>query len=57
MAAILAVLLLALILGGLGFAVHALWWIAVILFIAWLIGFGFAGGETAGVRRRWYRRW
>ena len=30
MAIILAVLLLALILGGLGFAVHVLWWIALI---------------------------
>jgi len=28
---ILAVLLLALILGGLGFAVHVLWWIALIV--------------------------
>jgi hypothetical protein len=57
MAVILGVLLIALILGGLGFAAHVLWWIALIVFVAWLIGFGFSGGETAGVRRHWYRRW
>lgn len=57
MGVILLVLLLALLLGGIGFAVHALWWIAAIVFIAWLIGFGIRGGEMAGSRRRWYGRW
>ncbi len=56
MGVILLVLLLALILGGLGFAVHVLWWIALIVFVAWLIGFGISGGEVSG-RRRWYGRW
>lgn len=51
MGVILLVLLLALILGGLGFALHALWWIAVALFVVWLIGFGVRGTEGA----RWYR--
>ena len=36
---ILAVLLIALILGGLGFAVHVLWWIAIAALVLWLIGF------------------
>lgn len=59
MGVILLVLLLALLLGGLGFAVHALWVIAVIVFLAWLIGFGISRGEAAGTggRRRWYGRW
>lgn len=58
MGVILLVLLLALVLGGLGFAAHVLWWIAIIVFVAWLIGFGVRGGELAGGRRgRWYRRW
>ena len=58
MGIILLVLLLALLLGGLGFAVHALWIIAGIVFVAWLVGFGFSGGELSGGRRaRWYRRW
>jgi hypothetical protein len=57
-AVILLVLLLALILGGLGFAAHVLWWIAIIVFVAWLIGFGIRGGEmSSGGRGRWYRRW
>jgi hypothetical protein len=54
---ILAVLIVALILGGLGFAVHVLWWIALVVFVAWLIGFGVGEGAAAGGRRRWYRRW
>jgi hypothetical protein len=55
MAVILAVLLLALILGGLGFAVHVLWWIALIVLILWLLGFFFTGAAAGGTRRRWYR--
>jgi len=39
MAAILLVLLLAIILGGLGFAIHVLWWIALAVLVLWLIGF------------------
>lgn len=57
MGVILLVLLLALLLGGVGFAVHALWFIAAIVFIAWLIGFGIGRGEMSGGRRRWYGRW
>lgn len=58
MGVILLVLLLALVLGGLGFAAHVLWIIAAIVFVAWLVGFGFGGGQLAGGRRsRWYRRW
>ncbi len=54
MGLILLVLLLALILGGLGFAVHILWIVAAVVFLFWLAGFGLARGETAG-GRRWYR--
>lgn len=50
MGLILAVLLLALIFGAVGFAVHVLWIVAVIAFLIWLIGFFVAGAE-----RRWYR--
>lgn len=57
MGVILLVLLLALILGGLGFAAHVLWWIALVVFVAWLIGFGISRGEMSGGRRRWYGRW
>lgn len=55
MGLILLVLLVALLFGGLGFAVHALWIIAVLVFVFWLVGFGLARGEAAGGRGRWYR--
>ena len=51
MGAVLLVLLLALILGGLGFAVHVLWWVALVVLAIWLIGFFVRG--TSGAR--WYR--
>jgi len=55
-AIILVVLLIALILGGLGFAVHVLWWIALAVLALWLLGFLFRVAETGGGRRsRWYR--
>ena len=54
MAIILLVLLLALVLGGLGFAIHILWWIALAVLILWLLGFAFRGAETRG-GGRWYR--
>jgi hypothetical protein len=51
-APLLAVLLLILILGILGFAVvKVLLWIAVILLIVWLVGFFMRGAGGA----RWYR--
>lgn len=51
MGVVLVVLLLALILGGAGFALHALWWIALIVLAVWLVGFLVRSGESA----RWYR--
>ena len=54
MGLIVLVLLAALVLGGLGFALHILWVVALIVFLFWLIGFGLGRGETAG-RRGWYR--
>ncbi len=54
MGIILLVLLLALVLGGLGFAIHILWWIALIVLVIWLVGFLVRVGE-GGSRSRWYR--
>ena len=51
MALILLVLILAILFGGLGFALHALWWIALIVLILWLVGFVARTGEG----RSWYR--
>jgi hypothetical protein len=47
---ILLVLLLALLFGAAGFAIHFLWIIAVIFAICWVAGFAFRSGEG-----RWYR--
>jgi hypothetical protein len=57
MGLILLVLLLALLFGGLGFAAHVLWFVAVVLFVFWLIGFGLGRGARAGSRgwHRWHR--
>ena len=58
MAVILVALLIVLILGGLGFAIHFLWWLALIALVIWLLGFFLRVGETiAGPRRRRWYRW
>lgn len=51
MGVILVVLLIAILLGGFGFAIHVLWWIALAVLVLWLLGFLLRGGEG----RRWYR--
>lgn len=52
---ILAALLLVLLLAGVGFAIHALWIAAIVLFIAWLVGVALGRGESAGSHR--FYRW
>ena len=47
---VLLVLLLVLLFGGLGFAAHTLWIVAVVLALFWLAGFAFRSGEGS-----WYR--
>ena len=51
MGVVLFVLILALLFGGLGFAVHILWYVAIALLLVWLLGFAMRGAEGA----RWYR--
>ncbi|MDT0463047.1 hydrophobic protein [Streptomyces gibsoniae] len=55
MVPVLLVLLLALILFGVGFAVKVLWWIALAVLVIWLLGFLMRGTTAAGGRSRWYR--
>jgi len=56
MGIVLLALLVVLILFGLGFALHVLWWIAIIALVIWLLGFLMRAGEgVASRRRRWYR--
>jgi hypothetical protein len=49
MGLILAILLLAILFGAVGFAVHFLWIVAAIVFLVWLIGFAAHSAEA-----RWY---
>jgi hypothetical protein len=44
--------LLALLFGGLGFAMHFLWIIAVVLLVVWALGFVMRSADGGG---RWYR--
>ena len=57
MVALVVLVLLLALLGGLGFAVHVLWYVLVIAVILWLIGFFVGGLSEGGGRRRWYGRW
>jgi hypothetical protein len=46
MSVFLLVLVLALIFAGAGFAVHLLWIVAVVLFVAWLVGLVLGVGRS-----------
>jgi hypothetical protein len=55
--ALIALVLILAIFGGLGFAVHVLWYVLIVAILLWLIGFFIGGVPAAGGRRRWYGRW
>jgi hypothetical protein len=59
MGAFIVLLLILAIFGGLGFAVHVLWFVLIVAVLLWLIGWFIGGAEHAmmGGRRRWYGRW
>jgi hypothetical protein len=52
---IVLVLLLALILFGVGFALKVLWWFAIIVAVIWLLGFFLRSTGADGKRGRWFR--
>jgi len=52
---LLVALLVVLLFAGLGFALHVLWIVALLLLVLWLIGFAVGRGENAGSRR--FYRW
>lgn len=54
MGPLLLVLLLVLVLFGAGFAVEALWWVAIVALVIWALGFLFRTADDAGGRSRWY---
>ena len=58
MVALIILLLILAIFGGLGFALHVLWIVLIVAVVLWLIGFLVGGaGSALGGRRRWYGRW
>ena len=57
MVALVVLLLILALFGGLGFAVHFLWIVLIAALILWVIGFFVGGIEAAAGRRRWYGRW
>jgi hypothetical protein len=57
MVALLALVLILAILGGLGFAAHVVWILLVAALVLWALGFLIGGVAEGGGRRRWYGRW
>jgi uncharacterized membrane protein YecN with MAPEG domain len=60
MVALVVLLLILALFGGLGFAAHILWIVLIAALVLWAIGFLIGGAESglaAGGRRRWYGRW
>jgi hypothetical protein len=59
MVALLALLVILALFGGLGFAAHVLWFVLIVALALWVLGFFIGGVEAAagGGRRRWYGRW
>ena len=55
MVALIVLLLILAIFGGLGFAAHVLWFVLIAAVILWLVGFLLGGVESGIGRRRWYR--
>jgi len=59
MVALIVLLLILAVFGGLGFVVHALWFVLIAALLLWVLGF-FLGAVEGGIgagRRRWYGRW
>jgi hypothetical protein len=55
MVALIVLLLLLAIFGGLGFAAHVLWLVLLVAVALWVLGFLFGGVDAGLGRRRWYR--
>ena len=57
MVALLVLLLILAVFGGLGFAAHFLWFVLVAAVLLWVLGFFIGGAEAGFGRGRWYGRW
>jgi hypothetical protein len=58
MLALVMLLLIIAVFGGLGFAAHILWIVLLVALALWVLGFfiGAVEGGVSGGRRRWYGR-
>jgi hypothetical protein len=57
MVAVIVLLLILALFGGLGFVANVLWFVLIAALVLWVVGF-LVGGVDAGMgRRRWYGRW
>ncbi len=58
MLALLMLVLILAVFGGLGFAAHVLWIVLIVALALWVLGFfiGAVEGGVGGGRRRWYGR-
>ena len=56
MVALLVLLLILALFGGLGFAAHFLWFVLIAALVLWVIGFFVGGAGFRGGRRGWYGR-
>jgi hypothetical protein len=57
MVALIVLLLILALFGGLGFAAHFLWFVLIVALVLWVLGFLIGGAEAGLGRRRWYGRW
>jgi hypothetical protein len=57
MVALIVLLLILAIFGGLGFAAHVLWLVLLVALALWVLRFLIGSAEAGMGRRRWYGRW
>ncbi len=57
MVALIVLLVILALFGGLGFAAHILWIVLIAALLLWVLGFFIGGIESGMGRRRWYGRW
>ena len=57
MVALIVLLLILAVFGGIGFAAHLLWIVLLVALVLWALGFLIGGVDAAAGRRRWYGRW
>ncbi|MEV7777088.1 hydrophobic protein [Kitasatospora sp. NPDC088351] len=55
MIALLLALLVIVLIAGIGFSIHLLWWVALAGLVVWFLGFFVHGASGRGGNARWYR--